>query len=101
MKKLPNTKEIRAIVNGFTVDVPEDEIDDVTSDIESLIDEVHQFGYDEGIDQGRYDYESETPQVNEEKVGVDYCVDAFSECHTLVDFQDKLKEITLRSYNFM
>lgn len=100
MKSLPNTREIKAIVNSFTVDVPEDEISDIVSDIESLIEDVYEFGHDKGIEDGRDEYESENPPINQEEVGVNYAVEQFTDCKTLSDFQDKLKEITLRSYNF-
>lgn len=50
--------------------------------------------YDTGVEDG-------TDGVDEEKIGVTYAVEQFSDCYTLEDFTDKQLEITRRSYNFM
>lgn len=64
--------------------------------IDELCDQNFEAGA-EYAEQG--DLDIETRRV--EKICTEYAVLQFADCHTLADFQDKLKEITLRSYNFM
>lgn len=92
MKNRPTKSEIESSLNQFKGLTPLEE-----EKLIGIIDDFCENSYDEG----QQDYEDENPQVNEEKVGVEYCVKAFEDCKTNCDFQDKLKEITTRSYNFM
>lgn len=41
------------------------------------------------------------PDLVLEKIGVNYATEAYRDCKTLEDFQDKFKEIQTRSFNFM
>jgi len=74
-------------------------------DFEKIIAEIHSSGYDEGFKEGKkkgeQQYEEDVNAGSFEKICTEYVVDQFADCKTLQDFQDKLKEITLRSFNFM
>jgi len=70
-------------------------------DFEKIIKEVNVAAYDDGHTEGYKQGLEDIPDGYIEKLNTEYTVKQFSECVTLSDFQDKLKEITNRSYNFM
>lgn len=54
---------------------------------------AHQEGYESGLEEMDDNYR--------EKIGVDYAVEAFKECVTPLDFQEKYKELTNLACTFM
>lgn len=73
-------------------------------DFEKIILNVHEAAWNEGEKKGRKNQADEFEQsmdIEFEKHATEYTVKQFTDCHTLADFQEKLKEITSRSYNFM
>jgi len=73
-------------------------------DFENIIADVHQAGFNEGEKIGRKNEADEFEQSMErefEKRNYEFTATQFADCETLQDFTEKLKEITLRSYNFM
>ncbi len=73
-------------------------------DFEKIILNVHEVAYNEGEKKGRENSVEEYKQEQEreqEKFATNYVVEQFTDCKTLPEFQDKLREITNRSYNFL
>lgn len=73
-------------------------------DFEKIIKDVHDAAFDDGEKTGRKNEADEMEQGMElefERRNTEYVVSEFADCHTLADFQDKLKWIALRSYNFL
>ena len=66
-------------------------------EIEKLISDAYDNGHQEGYEQGL----EEMDDKYREKIGVDYAVEAFRECVTPLDFQEKYKELTNLACTFM
>lgn len=57
-------------------------------------------GFDEGMEEELEAGDFLTPDV-EEKIGVEYAIDAFKELNTMDEVKEKLKELHNRACNFM
>lgn len=64
-------------------------------DIKTLVHGSYERGFEDAKEGFKQD------EITKEKIGVEYASEAFKECHTLEDFQDKLREINNRVCNFM
>lgn len=70
--------------------------DEAINEISNVAAKCYEYGEQQGID-------DMIMQLDEdhEKIGVEYAVEAFSECRDLNDYQDKQRELTNRACNFM
>lgn len=71
---------------------------------EKIILNIEEVAYAAGEKEGRKNGVSEYKKELDrefEKYGTNYAILQFQDCKTISDFQDKLKEITNRSFNFM
>ena len=83
--------------------MPEGELYDIVQSVDEFCTNSYKEGLRDGEDKGyingKRDAFDDSNAV--EKLCTEYTVIQFADCKTLSDFQDKLKEITNRSYNFM
>lgn len=75
----------------------DDITDGLNTDIRQLVLDSYDLGHEEGYQQGV----DEIDDNYREKIGVEYAVEAFKECKTLEDFQDKQRELTNLACTFM
>jgi hypothetical protein len=72
---------------------------------ETLIEvfKVVKTAFSDGFDAGTNEQleELEIPESDEERIGVNYAIGAFSEIQSYSEFKVKMDEITKRSYNFI
>lgn len=92
------SQKIRDLI---TIDLPEDELDDVIDEAQDLCSQSYDAGYNLGMVDGALEYESDNPPVNEEKSNAAFVVEKFEDCKTLEDFQEAYKWIYITHLNWM
>jgi hypothetical protein len=76
-------------------------MDELIDGCEDLCCTSYDAGYNLGMVDGALDYESDNPQINEEKSNTEYATSEFSDCKTIEDFITKYNEIRNLSYTYM
>lgn len=99
---MPTTATIsKNIRNMITIDLPDGELDDVIDEASDLCSQSYDAGYSLGMVDGALEYESDNPQINEEKSNTEFVTEQFAECENFEQFKSVYNEIRNRSYNFM